>query len=757
MDNADFTNENDPAAIAARFINSTQRSIFLTGKAGTGKTTFLRNIVRNTYKNTVIVAPTGIAAINAGGVTIHSLFQLPFGPFVPSNEKTGAGDSFRVNTPASIFKDMQLSKQKRKLLNEIELLIIDEVSMLRADILDAIDTVLKSVRRSQYLPFGGVQVLFIGDLQQLPPVVKEDEWRILRDFYSGIFFFEAKILKQFPPLYIELDKIYRQSDDRFISLLNNLRNNTVSREDIELLNQYYKAGFNADPKDNYIQLTTHNYKADAINREALKQLGGKTWTYEALVADEFNESAFPIDKKLELKKGAQVMFIKNDLSGAQKFFNGKIGKVASLSNDAIEVYFEEEDRTISVDQYTWENIRYSVNENSGTVEEKTIGTFKQFPIKLAWAITVHKSQGLTFQKAIIDIGDAFAPGQVYVALSRLTSLDGLILSSKIDLRSLSQDELVNAYSKNRSEPEQLHGVLESEGKKFVETYAIQCFSFNALTFAFKQHLESYSEGEHSARQKHFGWAQKLHEEFEPTKTFSEKFIQQIRQIAATDPVDSKAVLHGRVIAAKEYFTPLLKKLSAAVHAHADKVQKEKRVKQYLTDLGELDAAILKQVQQIAKAETVLHAVLNKTDPTKEQLVQAVTKATEEVRINPEDKAAAKKAARKKKAPAEKAKKEVKPASHALSFDLFSQGKTVAEIAAERKMAATTIEGHLAFYVTQGMLDASQFVSAEKQEKIIAASRELDTVFLSPIREHLGDDFTFTEIKFALASEWAKKA
>lgn len=755
MTNVDFTNENDPAAIAARFINSTQRSIFLTGKAGTGKTTFLRNIVRNTYKNTVIVAPTGIAAINAGGVTIHSLFQLPFGPFIPSNEKTDTANSFRVNTPATIFREMQLSKQKRKLISEIELLIIDEVSMLRADILDAMDTVLKSVRRAPHLPFGGVQVLFIGDLLQLPPVVKEDEWRILRNYYSGIFFFEAKILKQFPPLYIELDKIYRQSDDRFISLLNNLRNNTVSPEDVALLNSHYKAGFKADPKDNYIQLTTHNYKADAINREALQQLSGKTYSFEAIIENEFSDSAFPIERKLELKKGAQIMFIKNDPTGAQKYFNGKIGKISSLSDEEIEVYFEEENRTITVDEYVWENIRYTVNETSGTVEEKTIGTFKHYPIKLAWAITVHKSQGLTFSKAIIDIGDAFAPGQVYVALSRLTSLDGLILSSKVDLRSLGQDDLVNAYSKNKSEPEQLHGVLETEGKRFVENYAAQCFSFHTLAFVFKQHLESYSDGEQSARHKHFGWAEKLYAEFEPVKVLTEKFINQIRQIAASDQSDYKQNLYNRVVSAKDYFTPLLKKLSASIHAHAEKVEKEKRVKQYLADLEELDGAILKQIQNIAKAETVLKAVINKEEPTKEAMSQAVTKATEEARIKPEEKAAAKKSVKKKKEPSEKKGKEEKPASYSLSLDLFNQGKSIEEIAAERQMAVTTIEGHLTICVAKQLLDATLFVSKEKQEIIIAASRELQTTHLTPIREHLGEAFSYRDIKFAMAGYLGK--
>nr|MDQ3048002.1 AAA family ATPase [Bacteroidota bacterium] len=405
----------DPATYVSRFINQTNKNVFLTGKAGTGKTTLLRNIVSTTYKKCLIAAPTGIAAINAGGVTIHSLFQLPFGGFIPVKETQTLHNNTKLNDPVSLIRHLQMHDNKRKLLRELELLIIDEVSMLRADLLDAIDLVLRHVRRNN-LPFGGVQMLFIGDMLQLPPVVKDDEWQVLRPYYNSAYFFDAVVLQKNKPVYIELDKIFRQADQRFVDLLNHLRNNELTRSDFDLLNTFYKPGYKHDPSDGYITLTTHNYKAIELNRRFLDKLQGTSRFFDAQVQDDFNENAFPLERKLELKIGAQVMFVKNDPSGNQKFFNGKIGFVASLTDD-IEVKFNDGSPSVIVSRYEWKNVKYKINEKSKEIEENIAGTFSHYPIKLAWAITVHKSQGLTFDKAIIDIGDAFAPGQVYVALS----------------------------------------------------------------------------------------------------------------------------------------------------------------------------------------------------------------------------------------------------------------------------------------------------------------------------------------------------
>jgi DNA polymerase III delta prime subunit len=752
------TNQN-PASVAARFINQTQRHVFLTGKAGTGKTTFLRHIVRSTFKNTVIVAPTGIAAINAGGQTIHSLFQLPFGAFIPVNTGIPNDARARFNTPQTLLREMQLNKYKRKILMELELLIIDEVSMLRADLLDAIDTVLRSVRRAAHLPFGGVQMLFIGDLLQLPPVVKEGEWVVLREHYKSAFFFDAQVLRNIPPLYIELDKIYRQSDETFITVLNHLRDNEVTATDIEILNRYYKPGFRAEPKDNFIQLTTHNYKADEINREALKQLSGKIFSFEAEIDGEFQESAFPNEKNLELKKDAQVMFLKNDPSGQQNFFNGKIGKVTGFGDDEIQVYFEEENRSVWVSHYTWENIRYTVNPSTNAIEEKVAGKFKQFPLKLAWAITVHKSQGLTFQRAILDIGQAFAPGQVYVALSRLTSLDGLILSSPINFQSLGKDDQVHAYSQTRSDTNALDDLLLHEGKQFAAEYTCRCFNLSSLAHAIQQHLETYTEAEHRpVRSKYFDWARKMQTDFQEFHPVADKFMNQVRQIAATSGDDYKTMLHKRIVSAKDYFNPLLRKLISIIRQQIDLLKDKKKVKEYLTDLTELDTIVLKHIQQMQKAETMLTALINNKEPEKTELYKPVKQESvyiaETVDTDPvyEKQKSKTKSKTEKKATADK---KAKIDTKQLTLNLYREGKSRAEIALERKIHINTIEMHLAHFVAKGELDASEFVPQDKLEIIQAAARDLNTAFLTPIREKLGDEYTYSEIRFALAGMWVE--
>jgi energy-coupling factor transporter ATP-binding protein EcfA2 len=739
--------ENTIASIASKFINNTNKNVFLTGKAGTGKTTFLKHIIKHTYKNAVIVAPTGIAAINAGGVTIHSLFQLPFGAFIPSRDTNiEFNENQKINNPNTLMRGLQLNSTKRRLLQELELLIIDEVSMLRADLLDAIDTVLKSVRRKNNLAFGGVQVLFIGDLLQLPPVVKEDEWRFLRTFYKTAFFFDAQVLQQNKPLYIELDKIYRQADDAFISILNNLRNNQVTKQDIETLNSYYRPNFKSDVNDNRIHLTTHNNKADTLNRESLQSLSTPSYFFKAEIADDFNEYAYPVEQNLELKKGAQIMFIKNDPSGNQRFFNGKIGVVSNISSTDIEVDFNDGKAPIAVTKYEWQNIKYTLNEATNEIEEKINGTFTQYPIKLAWAITVHKSQGLTFEKAIIDIENAFAPGQVYVALSRLTSLKGLILSSPINVNSLNVDASITQYSNTKDSNQALNELFERESFLFFQNYVIQCFNFSTLNHALTMHIESYQKDENkSSKQKHFNWAFELKKEVEATKLVADKFLNQLNNIFISKQSDFKDQLKARILAAKNHFTPLLKQFSKTALKQIDKLQSEKKVKAYLAELSELDSLFFKQLQLINKAEAMVNSANENSEFSKETIN---TFEENKERIEELSKMPAPKSRKRDKTKKDAEKKE-KVNTKEITFNLYKSGKTIEEIAKERNMVPMTIEGHLAHYAGLGMIDVKQFVDEEKMKNIITVSKTLDTTLFGPIKQSLGEEYTYSEIRFAM--------
>ena len=409
--------------LAEEFIRKTSRSLFLTGKAGTGKTTFLRHIKETSRKATVIVAPTGVAAINAGGTTIHSFFQLPFSPFIPV-EIRGSEQSADMSDKYALLKNLRVESEKRNIFRGLELLIIDEVSMVRCDILDAIDTILRHFRRKPFAPFGGVQVLLIGDLFQLPPVVPEGDWEILKMYYEGPFFFHSKVMQQSRPLYLELKKIYRQTDERFISILNSIRDNTIEEDDLIMLNERYIPHFEPGDDENYIILTTHNHKADAINSNKLSRLDTSLFQFQGEMEGEFPERIFPTDRILNLKVGAQVMFIRNDAEKVRRYYNGKIGRIKRIADDKIVVHFPNETNEIELEKEKWHNIRYAVNSESGQLEEEIIGTFTQYAIRLAWAVTIHKSQGLTFDRVVIDAVDSFAPGQVYVAAESLYFVAG---------------------------------------------------------------------------------------------------------------------------------------------------------------------------------------------------------------------------------------------------------------------------------------------------------------------------------------------
>lgn len=739
-----------PAELAAKFISSTSRNIFLTGKAGTGKTTFLRGLEKSTYKKVCIVAPTGIAAINAGGMTIHSMFQIPPGTFLPNGEPVPNGNSKFINA-FSLISQQRMSRDKIKVIRRMELLVIDEVSMLRADLLDAIDTVMKHVRRIHNRPFGGVQLLFIGDLQQLPPVIKDDEWAILSRHYASQFFFDAQVLRNDPPVTIELDKIFRQSDPEFIGVLNNLRNSVITPQDVDLLNKYYKPGFYGIPQDKHIQLTTHNHKAESINKAALQKLKGKTLRFKAEIVDDFPEKMFPADEELELKIGAQIMFLVNDKE--KRYFNGKIAKLLDVSEDQekIEVQFDNEERKFWIEKHTWDNVIYKPGKGDSVIPESA-GTFSQFPVKLAWAITVHKSQGLTFPKAIIDLEQAFAPGQIYVALSRLKSLDGLVLSSKINYNSLRQHDSVKLHDAQKASNDQLQITLEQESRFYVQDYVVNRFNLKNLIENLMQFIDDGGSGKSKTMHARYRtWARTLVNDLQPVEVTASRFVTQIKTIG-----DNWPLMLDRVVAAKNYFTPYIKEAIEEVDRHLRAIAEEKKAKTYKDDVNEMREMLQNQLHLFDRAEVLLNSVITKTEITKGALYAAEDyprlsrKDETDEQENPLRK-------RGKTGPFRGVSKSrpTRGDSAKLTLAMHQRGMTPDEIATDRGLSKGTIMSHFVEAVAAGLARAEDFIEHSRLENIRHASEQLGSELLTPLLQHLGEDYTYDELRLALARKKAE--
>ncbi|AXO80217.1 helicase [Olleya aquimaris] len=470
---------NKDLILANNFVNNTDRNIFLTGKAGTGKTTFLHKLKRDSLKRIVIVAPTGVAAINAKGVTIHSFFQLPFGPILPNDD---------LNTPSGFKR--KFSKTKINIIKSMDLLIIDEISMVRADLLDGIDKTLRRFRDRKVV-FGGVQVLMIGDLQQLSPVVKDNDWHLLKQFYKNPFFFSSYAYQGCQPISVELKHIYRQDNPKFIDILNEIRTNTLSKASTDELNKRYKPNFIPSDNDGYISLTTHNNKAEQVNNSALANLKGKEKTYNAKVEGKFPEFSYPNKDKLVLKVGAQVMFVKNDSSIEKRYFNGKIGKVILLDKDEVVIKCPDDEFNIITKAEVWDNINYNVDPETKAITENKIGSYTQMPLRLAWSITIHKSQGLTFDKAIIDAEGAFAHGQTYVALSRCKSLEGLVLKSKITSNHIISDNNVIQFNKEAEANQPTELILNESKSSYQLGLISEIFNFYQFLYPVNRILDIY--------------------------------------------------------------------------------------------------------------------------------------------------------------------------------------------------------------------------------------------------------------------------
>jgi hypothetical protein len=557
--------------IAYHFANYTHCSLFLTGKAGTGKTTFLKKLKEQSRKEMAIVAPTGVAAINAGGVTIHSFFQLPFSPFIPTEEGR-----------RNLISKIRMNGARRKVLDKLEMLVIDEVSMVRADLLDEIDTVLRHFRYRRNELFGGVQMVFIGDMYQLSPVCGEDEWQLISKYYPSIYFFDSMAIRNQPPVYIEFDNIFRQSNLSFIQLLNEVRNNRISDESFEMLQSLYNPGFKPPKDDTYITLTTHNYKADNINAEELAKLKGESKKFKATIKGDYPEKSYPTELELEFKIGAKVMFLKNDKETPRRYFNGKIGEITNFSGGGIYVKCPGEDPILVVPEI-WENIAYSTDATTKQITESLLGTFEQYPLRLAWAITIHKSQGLTFDKAIIDAGQAFTPGQVYVALSRCRSLEGLVLLSKINRNSLYVDENIIRYDQQKLPIEILNNRLDVSKKEYKAKILFTLFDFqefigtiNRLTEFVKEKISSFNPDTLPFLASIFGHLGNI-------QNIALRFRNELHTLLNATPIDERK-LQERIVAAINYFSGMLQTISVELKKTPAITDSKTNAVQYNDDL-----------------------------------------------------------------------------------------------------------------------------------------------------------------------------
>ena len=712
------------------FVENTGRSIFLTGKAGTGKTTFLKTVVERSRKRLIVVAPTGVAAINAGGVTIHSFFQLPFSPFVPD---------------AKIKSKFDFSREKRRIIASLDLLIIDEVSMVRSDLLDAMDSVLRRFH-DHAKPFGGVQLLMIGDLQQLAPVVTAEDEALLKPYYDTPFFFGSKALAQIDYVTIELSHVYRQQDDTFISLLNAIRGGHPALQQLERLNQRYQKNFIPRPEDGYIRLTTHNYRADRYNENELQKLTSDSFCFQAHVEGTFPELSYPTNETLELKEGAQVMFIKNDPTGQQRYYNGRIGRVVRLTQSSVSVLCQGDQQPIDVEPLEWENAQYQLNEQTREIEAHRIGTFRQYPLRLAWAITIHKSQGLTFEHAVIDAGMSFAAGQVYVALSRCRTLEGLVLASPIPPNAIINDNDVDSYIvRQNEEARRSIGLLPVLKQEYHRQLLLELFDFRDLMSNEESTVRLFAEYFYRSHSQLLT----LHKQtLDGLQLRVMDVAQKWCKLIGQQPID---VLHGdeflqRVRKSADYFATAIEELMKSPLDMTKVVKTNnkaamKRLDQVVVDLQKATSSRLYLLRKMADRGFTIagylrykqHAMLDAMD----------------------DEEPAKKKVRKVREP--KPKKEKKVKTWVISYMMFLQGKTVAEIATERNLTAGTIIQHLTRYVLTGDLPFDRLLPPEKQRAIALAMAKCSPGdSASAIKLLCPMDVTYNDIRLYLAvkkEEW----
>lgn len=735
----------DRMSQALRFINTTGRHIYLTGKAGTGKTTFLKSLPEHTYKQHIIVAPTGIAALNAGGTTIHSQFLLPFGMFIPDRSYAEPpSENANWYTETVLARRHPLNSVRKQVLRSIDLMIIDEVSMLRADLLDAIDYRLRAARNNFAQRFGGVQLLLIGDLYQLPPVVKREEETKLKQYYRTNWFFESKALQQDGFCFIELDKIFRQRDSVFIDLLNNLRHNCPTRDDIATLNQFYHTPEQIAEQREVITLTTHNYKADDMNRRALEALPVQSHFFDAIIEDDFPESMFPVLARLELKVGAQIMFIRND-SESGMYFNGKLATVTDISGDSVTVLMAGSDVYYTLQRVLWENKKYSISQESEELVETITGTFSQYPVKLAWAITVHKSQGLTFEKAIIDVGAAFADGQVYVALSRLRSINGLILRTRIDPAVVSTDRFIVSFDEFHNKPHQLDAEIVHGQKYFLLELANKTFDFEPIirevSFLIRTAVAEATIDDSSMTDIPNQISRSIAAEMGNTV----KYREQLRALLAENRMDD---FLSRLSKGMEYYRTFLLEQRKMLVRHIHIAAAAKRGRRYMNDLNDLDQLLGHYWMQVNKVHALATGIL-RGDETID--LSEAKKTNEEARAVLTD-IVKQMPSKKRKGKNKKARLESDTSSDPEKVILlFKQGRSVEEIASVLNLVRSSIEEHLTRGVESGRIRLKEFINQESIDEITAGIAKMDDGFsLSALHLHFNGKYGYGQLRAVIS-------
>ncbi|HSR16746.1 MAG TPA: helix-turn-helix domain-containing protein [Ignavibacteriaceae bacterium] len=713
--------------LAFRFVTETNQNIFLTGKAGTGKTTFLKYLQHNSPKKIVVAAPTGVAAINARGVTLHSLFQLPFGIVLPNLPYQFNRAAFSCHP---ILSKIHYNKEKIILLRSMEVLVIDEASMLASYTLDAIDAVLKNIRRND-LPFGGVQVLFIGDLFQLPPVVKREEWEVLQNFYSSIFFFDSFILRNNIPVIIELKEIFRQKDDKFIEILNGIRNNNINEENFGLLNSRLKMNFVPQDHQGYITLTTHNYQSDEINKRKLRSLPGRIYTFYSEITGEFADNILPAEKELNLKIDAQVMFLKNDTEEKQ-YFNGKIGTITWLSDDKIKVKCKDDPYEIEVKKYEWQNISYTLNPDTGEISEEILGSFIQYPLRLAWAITIHKSQGLTFERVVIDAEKAFTTGQVYVALSRCTSLDGLVLISPVHKNFFGGHRDVNQWQERLLETNILN-LFEKSREKYILNELQNIFTWDNLYYQIKDLNEFILENRIKISSESIGWISELMQKQNDLHNISERFRHEIKRLNKENlSIEKNDFLQKRIKDGAYYFYNEIDKIKTRLINHPVYTNTKKlsrKIDVYLQEISYSVHYILQRINFCKKGFLLDDYLKNKEsfEGAAEKIRSSYSKIKLKAGLNTVEE----------------------------TVRIFREGKNIEEIAAVRNLVTGTIESHFAKAIKQNLIQIEEVMHKDEIEKILTLfPKDSDNIFLGPIKEKASPEISYGKLRMVLA--WLEK-